>query len=302
MGFLNDATSGYQKHKNTRHYTNYELFSLLSDIPLSFGKPVLDTIGKKEAIVYHMPQSRFDVYAIADKKNIEIARVIDKQHNVGKEVAKEMGVSLLIGTLTGNDGLTAQAKDEAVADRAVDELADVIKQLLETGHAQSNVATSRYPSVKLYMRQKVLSIKDKYSICDETERPVYWVKGSLIGLSFAMEYADGSDVFTIKKKLVSLMPEYTIIQGRNNEIAHLKKKLKLTRPEIVGKVNGQELEIKGDMTGYHFSIALGGMVVGNVDTERLTWGDCYSIEVLDPRMTDLVVAIAVICDNTLKNK
>lgn len=292
MGFLNDATSGYQKLKNTRGLTNEIILAELENVSLSFGTPVLDTVGKKEAVVVHNV-GRFDVYAIAGDKNIEIARVLGKDQSIGKNILKELAAASVTN---------AQAKDLAVADRAVDELADLIKQLLENGAMFTRNANAyTQTGMKFYMKQKILSIKDKYSICTEDETPVYWVEGNLIGLSFKVQTAAGDDIYTIKKKMVAIMPEYSVLEGKK-EIGHIKKKMKLTRPEITGEVYGESLTIKGDMSGYHFSIMLNGMVVGNVDTERLTWGDCYSIEVLDERMTDLIVTIAVICDNTLKNK
>lgn len=292
MGFLNDATSGYQKLKNTRGLTNEMILAELQNIALSFGTPELDTVGKKKAVVIHHV-GRFDVYASADEKNIEIARVIGKDQSIGKNLLKELAVASVSN---------AQAKDTAEADRAVDELTDLIKQYLENGAMFTRVVNAYTgASTKFYMRQKVLSIKDKYSICTADETPVYWVAGNLLGLSFNVQTADGNDIFTIKKKMVSITPEYTLLEGKK-EIGHIKKKIRLTRPEISGEINGEELTIKGDMSGYHFSISLNGMVVGNVDTERLTWGDCYSIEVLDESKKDLIVAVAVICDNTLKNK
>lgn len=292
MGFFNDAVSGYQKLKNTRGLTNEKLLAELEKISLSFGNPVIDTVGKKEAVVVHNV-GRFDVYAIADAKNIEIARVLGKDQSIGKNLLKELAVAAVTD---------AQAKDTATADRAVDELTDLIKQYLENG-VMFTRARNAYTqtSTKLYMRQKILAIKDKYSICTEDETPAYWVEGNLIGLSFNVQNANGSNIYTIKKKMIAIMPEYSIMEGKK-EVGHIKKKIKLTRPEITGEIYGENLTIKGDMSGYHFSIMLNGTVVGNVDTERLTWGDCYSIEILDESKKDLVVTIAVICDNTLKNK
>lgn len=292
MGFLNDATSGYQKHKNTKQYTNEDFYRLLSEIEMSFGTPVMDSVGKKEAVVYH-GVGKFDVYVKADKKSVEVARVLGKQENIGKNLAKELAIGMVSN---------AASKDMSVADRAVDELSDVVKRLLD-GEVitKSNVTKTVGESLKYYMKQKVLSIRDKYSIYDAYENPVYNVVGKLTGLSFSVQNADGDELLSIKKKLVAVMPEYTLMEGKK-EVGHIKKKMKLTRAEIAGKVNGKELTIKGDMMGYAFNIMMDGVAVGNVDTERLTWGDCYSIEVLDPELKDLIVAIAIICDNTLKNK
>lgn len=286
MGF-NDSMSGYKKMKNDKGYTNKDLLTILSAVQYSFGTPELGSVAKKEAVVFKNI-GNFTVYAKASPKSIELGRVVTE--GTGKFVLKELGAALLTD---------AQGKDTAVADRAVDELYDVLLGVEKTGTVQNN--SSRNDGIKLYMKQKIVSIKDKYSICDLNQNPKYWVVGNLLGLSFKIEDANGSEIMEIKKKLIAIMPEYTIIQNEQT-IGKIKKKIKLTRPVISGEVNNQEIEIKGDISGYSFSIKLNGTEIGSVDTERLTWGDVYSIDIKQADKQDLVVAIAIIVDNSLKGK
>lgn len=295
LGNISDDTSGFKKHKNTAGLTNAILLEKLSGISVSFGTPKMGTMMKKEAVVYEHVSDTWDVYVLANDKNVQIGRVYSQGVNAGLGALKEAGIMALTGSLAQNSATSA-------ADRAVDELDEIIKKLLngeEVTESNVSISTSSGNSIKLYMRQKVFTIRDKYSICDLDETPVYYVKGNITGLGFSIQYADGSDIMTIKKKLVAITPEYTLFEGNEN-IGHIKKKIKLGRAEIQGEVKGQPIMIKGDMVGHSFNIFLNGKAVGNVDTARLTWGDCYSIEVLDESVKDLVVTIAVICDNTLK--
>lgn len=296
MGFMNDSATGFKKYKNEQGFTNETLAAKLQCIQVSFGTPVMGKMGKEDAVVYESEAlGRFMVYARVNGKNIEVSRVFKKGEALGKNLLKEIAVMAVSD---------AQAKDTAVADRAVDELGAVIEKLSSGQEVlESNVKTNTVSgeSIKYYMQQKVISVKDKYNICDEDQNPKYYVEGSITKLSYSVQTSSGQEIMEIKKKIVAIMPEYSIFVGKN-EIGHVKKKMKLTRPEIVGDINGKELNIKGDIAGYHFNIEINGVAVGNVDTERLTWGDCYSIEVLDESMKETIIAIAVICDNALKGK
>ena len=102
----------------------------------------------------------------------------------------------------------------------------------------------------------------------------------------------------IKKKMVAVMPSYTIEKSKS-EIGKLKKKMKFTNPEVNGTINGKELVINGDFLGYDFDIQLGGATIGHVDNDMGHWTDCFSIRIFDSAARDIMVAMAIICDNVV---
>lgn len=283
MGF-NDAMSGYKKLTNEHGYSTQELFAKLQSTTYSFGTPSMGKVQKDDAILFDEIDG-LTVYVKATPKSIEIGRVALK--GTGKFILKELGAAFLTN---------AQSKGTAVADRAVEELYEVIVNMESTGIVENK--SSAKTAIKLYMRQKIVAIRDKYDICTEDETSVYWVQGNLISHGYKIEDANGNLLLEIKKKLIALLPEYTMIKD-GQEIGTIKKKIRLTKPEITGTINGEEIQIKGDLSGYHFSIKSNDVVIGNVDTERLTWGDVYSIDIKDPEKQDLVVAIAIVVDNVL---
>ena len=285
MGF-NDAMSGYKKLKNEHGYSTQDLFAKLKSTTYSFGEPTLGVVTKSEAIVFEKIEN-ITVYIKVTPKKIEIGRAV--LEGTAKFALKELAKSAI------SDG---QGKGIAIADRAVDELYEVIVNMEKTGVVSNK--SFKTTKVKLYMSQKILSIKEKYSICKEDETPVYWVQGNLTRLNYNIEDANGNNIMEIKKKLVAIMPEYKLVKD-GQVIGALKKKLKFTRPVILGEVSGENIEIKGDLSGFHFSIKSNDIVIGDVDTERLTWGDVYSIDIKDEEKQDLVVAIAIIVDNVISN-
>ena len=204
--------------------------------------------------------------------------------------ALNMGLDLFLGN---------KDKTTSDADRYVDELLSVIKKL-EAGEEVSQTAAAERKEtvgdgIALYMQQKLLSLGPKFDIFDKENKPVYHVEGSITGLNFSVQ-KDGKEVFKIKKKLLAIMPEYTIIWG-SEEVGKLKKKFKLTKPELVGTLKGKDLKISGDLMGFDFDLLLGGDTIGHVDTDWSFWKDSYRIRVFDESMQDMVVALAIICDN-----
>ena len=278
---------GYASVKNTMNFTNEDLLEKLSSVEVSFGKPEMGDIKGTQAVMYRNVGGKYDVFVRINKKDVIMGKIMEN----GAKAALGMGLDMFLGH-----------KDEetSIADRAVDELLEIVKKL-ESGEAVTQsqqvsvVSNSGGDETALFMKQKAISIKPKFDVFDENETVVYHVEGDVTRLNFSIQKS-GNEVLKLKKKMIAVMPEYTILQG-GSEIGKIKKKLKLTRPELTGTVNGKELKIVGDLMGFDFDIQIGGATIGHVDTARTVWSDCYRIRTLDASKQDLVVALAIICDN-----
>ncbi len=285
----NAGGMGFASVKNTQNFTDEDLFEKLSAVQLSFGNPVMGDINGTPAVMYKNVTSSFDVFARVDKKNVIMGKIgADGVSSVS--TALSMGLDMFLGH-----------KDEgtSAADRYVDELLEVIKKLESGESVTESAAATTQASVgegkALYMKQKAISLTPKFDIFDQNETTVYHVDGDITRLNFSIQ-KDGTEVLKLKKKLVAIMPEYTVFQG-STEVAKIKKKFKLTKPELSGTVNGKELKIAGDLLGFDFDLQLGGASIGYVDTDRTIWSDCYRIRIFDESLQDIVVALAIICDN-----
>ena len=281
---------GYASVKNTMNFTNEDLLEKLSSVEVSFGKPEMGDIKGTQAVMYRNVGGKYDVFVRINKKDVIMGKLAAGGAG-GMKSAMGMGLDMFLGH-----------KDEetSIADRAVDELLEIVKKL-ESGEAVTQsqqvsvVSNSGGDETALFMKQKAISIKPKFDVFDENETAVYHVEGDVTRLNFSIQKS-GNEVLKLKKKMIAVMPEYTILQG-GSEIGKIKKKMKLTRPELTGTVNGKELRIVGDLLGFDFDIQIGGATIGHVDTARTVWSDCYRIRTLDASQQDLVVALAIICDN-----
>ncbi len=284
------GNNGYASVKNTQNFTNEDLLSRLSAVKVSFGTPVMGTVGKTPSVMYKNVTDKFDVFVRVNKDDVIMGK-IGADGVSSLETAVGLGLSMFL-----------DSKDEgtSTADRAVDELLGVIKKLeegvtVEQSTQTASVNTSTGSEIALFMKQKLLAVKPKFDIFDQNENNVYHVEGDLARLNYSIQ-KNGTEVIKLKKKLVAIMPEYTIYKD-SKEVAKIKKKFKLTKPELNGKVNGHDLKIKGDIFGYDFDIVVGEHTIGHVDTDFSLFSDCYRIRILDESQADMVIALAIVCDS-----
>lgn len=283
----NDSISGYKKLENTKGITTDWLFEELKKVTLSFGTPTMGEMLKKPAVTWKI--GNYTVYVQADESKIQMGGVVTE--SIGKNLLKQVGIGLLTGNFAGS-------KDNAESDRAVEELYKVVVQLVG-GQPVENVASNVSTGIEksFYMEQKVFSLTAKYNIYLEDKTPVYFIQSDLTHLNYTICRED-TEIFKLKKKLIALLPEFSIFED-GSEIGHLKKKLKLTKPEIVGEIKGKNVSLKGDVFGNNYEIEFDGKVVATVDTAVLTWGDCYRIKVREDSLQDYVMIFAVIIDNVI---
>jgi len=291
--FSKSQGSGFAKIPNTQNFTNETLLEKLQGVEVSFGTPVMGDIKGTQSVMYMNVSELFNVFARIDGSNVIMGKIA--QDAVGGGVAAlSMGMDMFLGH-----------KDEGTskADHAVDELCEVIKKLeageTVTASERTTVVSSNSTGseIKFFMKQKAISIKPKFDIFDENQAPVYHIEGDITRLNFTIQ-KNGTEVVKLKKKLAALLPEYTILVG-GSEVGKLKKKLKLTAPELVGTINGSELKIDGDLLGFNFDIRVGGTLIGHIDTTQTIWQDCYRIVIYDESYQDIMVTLAIICDNVV---
>lgn len=286
MGITNNMEmSGYKTIPNQKGYTLDSLLQTMKEknVKFSCGEPEIKDFKGKPMIIFSEKYNGFMIYIKVDPKKIEISRVLEKPKAGG--LLLEIGAQLLTNTAS---------KDQSQAERAVEEVYDVLQQI-DGGEAEVVNRKSNAVSKKLYMKQKIVAIKDKYSICTENEEPVYYIEGNLVALHYNLQDNNGTTLLELKKKMVSIMPEFSIIKD-GKTIGTIRKKIKLLNVEISGECEGKSLVIKGNPVARNFTILLDDVLIGGVDTERLTWGDVYSIDIADESKEHLVVAIAVVCD------
>ncbi len=132
--------------------------------------------------------------------------------------------------------------------------------------------------MKLYMKQKVFSWGDKFSVYDETGGEKYFVKGEVFSLGKRLHVFDKTqkEIAFIKRKLWTFLPKYRIEIG-GNYAAEVVKHFSFTKQ--IYTVNGKGWEVMGNFLAHEYAVYDGTLPVATVSKEWFTWGDAYVIDI-----------------------
>ena len=145
--------------------------------------------------------------------------------------------------------------------------------------------------MKLYIKQKVFSWGDKFTVKDETGQDRYYVEGELFTFGKKLHIYDmsGHEVAFIKQEIWSWMPRFYVFCG-GRQVAEIKKEFTFLFP----KYNIEELgwEINGRFMAHDYEIIKNERPIVTICKEWMTWGDSYELTISNPQ--DEIVALAVV--------
>ena len=150
--------------------------------------------------------------------------------------------------------------------------------------------------MKLYIKQKVFSWGDKFTVKNGYGEDVYTVKGEVLSIGRKLHILDmnENELAFIKQKIFKLLPKYQIIIN-GDVVAEVTKKLALLKPKYV--VSGLDLEITGDFLAHEYSaVNKNGEQVLTVSKEWFKWGDTYVIDTLDTLDPVIASALLIVID------
>lgn len=145
--------------------------------------------------------------------------------------------------------------------------------------------------MKLYMKQKVFSWGDKFTIKDEYGADKYYVEGQVFSLGKKLRVYDlvGTEVAYIEQQIFTFMPKFFVyINGI--KIAEIVKEFTFLRPRY--SIAGLGWEIEGSFMAHDYWISQSGNEIVRISKEWMTWGDSYLIDIADK--DDEIVALAVV--------
>jgi len=145
--------------------------------------------------------------------------------------------------------------------------------------------------VELYVKQKLFTLGDRFSVYDQDGKERYWVKGKLIsfGKHWRLYDAEDRELAWIEQKLWDFMPTYRVFVN-GDPVATVRKKFTLFKHEYL--IEGPDWEVYGDFFGVDYSICEQGHDIATVRRELFSFGDAYRISI-SPN-ADTVTALAVV--------
>ena len=145
--------------------------------------------------------------------------------------------------------------------------------------------------MKLYIKEKVFSWSDKFTVRDHLGNDKYYVQGEFFSWGKKLHVYDttGAEVAFIKQEVWSWMPKFYVFCG-GAQVAEIKKEFTFFFPKY--SIEGLGWEINGSFWEHEYEITKSGRSIVTISKEWMTWGDSYELDIADP--ADEIVALAVV--------
>ena len=157
--------------------------------------------------------------------------------------------------------------------------------------------------MKLYIKQKVFSWRDKFSVKDETGADRYYVEGELFTLGKRLHVTDptGREVMTIVEKLWTFLRTYEIYR-EGQLLATVRKEFTLLTPRYT--VQGVDWQAQGSFMGLEYTVTAGQKQVAAIHKAFMSWGDSYELDIAckEDELPALAVVLAIDCALARQNE
>lgn len=150
--------------------------------------------------------------------------------------------------------------------------------------------------MKLYMKQKVFSFRDKFYIKDEYGEDKYYVEGELISWGKKLHIYDmtGNELAMVQEKAISFLPKFYVFVN-DEQVAEIVKNFTFFTQKYT--VNGFNWDVSGDFLSHDYEIKHNGKSIISIHKHWMTWGDSYEINISDSQneVSALAVVLAIDC-------
>lgn len=154
--------------------------------------------------------------------------------------------------------------------------------------------------MNLYLKQKVFSWGDKFTVFDDMGNDRYYVYGEVFSFGKKLHITDlgGNELAFIRQKPISFLPKYYISRS-GMEIAEVVKEFTLFKQEYT--VNGFGWTVRGDFFAHEYEIYAADRMIASVSKKWLTWGDAYEIRIEAGVEEIDALAVILVIDACLAN-
>ena len=145
--------------------------------------------------------------------------------------------------------------------------------------------------MKLYIKEKVFTWGDKFTVKDINGNDRYYVEGEVFSWGKKLHVYDmkGNEAAFIQQKVFSFLPRYFVYVG-DEQVAEIVKEFSFLFPRY--SIEGLGWDIEGRFMAHDYEITKNGRSIVTISKEWMTWGDSYELDIADPQ--DEIVALAVV--------
>ena len=145
--------------------------------------------------------------------------------------------------------------------------------------------------MKLYIKEKVFSWADSFTVKDDCGNDKYIVRGEVFswGKKLHVYNMESREVAFIKQEVWSLLPRFYVFCG-GHQVAEIKKNFTLLFPKY--SIDGLGWEVDGSFWEHEYRITKNGRDIVSIRKAWMTWGDSYELDIEIP--ADELIALAVV--------
>ena len=150
--------------------------------------------------------------------------------------------------------------------------------------------------MKLYMKQKVFSWADTFTVKDQMGEDKYFIKGEVFSWGKKLHVYDrsGREVAFVRQKLWTFLPRY-MVSVNGTDVAEIVKEFTFLRPRY--SIIGPGWEVDGSFWEHDYEVTENGRPIVSIRKEWMTWGDTYELDIADTgnEVMALAVVLAIDC-------
>ena len=149
--------------------------------------------------------------------------------------------------------------------------------------------------MKLYIRQKILSLTDTFDIYDEYQNQKYYAKCDFTILLHQLRvFQNGVQIGHVSEHFKLLEPEFSFYLN-DQFIGKIIKEITLFRPKY--HLNFNDWRIEGDFFGLDYDVFDSrGNIIMSFSKALFAFSDCYCLDIKDPKNEKLCLLIALAVD------
>ena len=149
--------------------------------------------------------------------------------------------------------------------------------------------------MKLYLKQKVFSWRDKFTAYDEGGGDMFYIESELFTWGKKLHVSDvlGNEVAYIEQKLFTFLPRYFITTYGVNT-AEIVKNFTFFHQSYT--INGPDWNAEGDFFDHEYTISSNGYIIAAVSKHWFTLGDAYEIDIADGIDIAMVLSVVLVID------
>jgi uncharacterized protein YxjI len=155
--------------------------------------------------------------------------------------------------------------------------------------------------MKLYIKQKLFSFKDKYQILDAFDNVIFDIDNQFInyGTNYLHIYdKDKIEQFLIKRKYTFMIAKYEIYHD-NNLFATVSQEIAYFTRKVSIESSYGDFEVNGDLMNREYKIMRCRQFLGSIRKKWNPWGDGFELDVPEDEKVGIFCALVIAIDNCL---